>query len=226
MTLLLLIRHGENDYTKASKLAGHLPEVHLNERGRKQVAELAEALAKVPIKAVYSSPLERARETAAPLAEKLGLEVQIRAGLVETSIGEWAGQELKALRKLPEWRVVQGAPSRFRFPNGESFAECQTRLVSEIEAILKVHKSDEIIAVVSHADPIKLVTAYYLGMPLDHFQRLACDTASVTVFMLGEKGVMLAKLNQRPPFSFPVPEKPKRKVKVKMDGNGGNDVQT
>jgi probable phosphoglycerate mutase len=213
MPLLLLIRHGENDYTKTSKLAGHLPEVHLNEKGQKQAAELAEALAKVPIKAIYSSPLERARETAAPLAEKLNLEVQIRAGLVETSIGEWAGQELKALRKLPEWKVVQGTPSRFRFPNGESFAECQIRLVSEIEAIVKAHKPDEIIACVSHADPIKLVTAYYLGMPLDHFQRLGCDTASVTVLMLAEKGVLLAKLNQRPPFSFPLPEKPRSKGK-------------
>lgn len=207
MPLLLLIRHGENDFVKTGKLAGRLPEVHLNEKGRQQAIELAEALGSLPIKALYASPLERARETAAPLAAKLGLEVQIRAGLMETSIGEWAGQELKALSKLPEWKIVQQAPSRFRFPNGESFAECQTRLVTEIESLVKAHQPDEIIACVSHADPIKLVTAYYLGMPLDHFQRLGCDTASVTVFLLGEKGVLLSKLNQRPPFSFPLPEK-------------------
>jgi probable phosphoglycerate mutase len=207
MPLLLLIRHGENEFVKTGKLAGHLPEVHLNERGQKQAAELAEALGKLPIKAVYSSPLERARETAAPLAAALGLEPVIRAGLIETGIGDWAGQELKALSKLPEWKIVQGAPSRFRFPNGESFGECQARLVTEIETIAHAHKPDEIIVCVSHADPIKLVTAYYLGMPLDHFQRLACDTASLTALMLGEKGVMLAKLNQRPPFNFPMPEK-------------------
>jgi probable phosphomutase (TIGR03848 family) len=213
MALLLLIRHGENEYVKTGKLAGRLPEVHLNERGQQQAVELAEALGNLPIKALYSSPLERARETAAPLAEKLSLTVEIRSGLLETGIGEWAGQELKVLSKLPEWKTVQAAPSRFRFPGGESFAECQTRLISEIESIVKVHKADEIIACVSHADPIKLVTAYYLGMPLDHFQRLGCDTASVTVFMLGEKGVLLAKLNQRPPFNFPLPEKPKGKGK-------------
>ena len=207
MSSLLLIRHGENDYVKTGKLAGRLPEVHLNERGQQQAVELADALGSLPIKALYSSPLERARETAAPLAEKLGLTMEIRPGLLETGIGDWAGQELKALSKLPEWKTVQGAPSRFRFPNGESFAECQTRVVSEIESIVKLHKADEIIACVSHADPIKLVTAYYLGMPLDHFQRLGCDTASVTVLMLGEKGVLLARLNQRPPFSFPMPEK-------------------
>ena len=207
MPLLLLIRHGENEFVKTGKMAGHLPEVHLNERGQKQAAELAEALKQLPIKAVYSSPLERARETAAPLAAALGLEVIFRDGLIETGIGDWAGQELKALSKLPEWKTVQNSPSRFRFPNGESFAECQTRLVSAVESIVKVHKPEEMIVCVSHADPIKLLTAYYLGMPLDTFQRLACDTASLTVLMLSDKGVLLAKLNQYPPFSFPLPEK-------------------
>lgn len=210
MPFLLLIRHGENDFVKTGRLAGRLPEVHLNKKGRQQAAELAEALGNLPIRAIYCSPLERARETAAPLAAKLGLEPQIRPGLIETDIGAWAGQELKALRKLPEWKTVQAAPSRFRFPDGESFVECQARLVSEIEAIVKAHKPDEIIACVSHSDPIKLITAYYLGMPLDHFQRLGCDTASVTAFLLTEKGVLLSKLNQRPPFSFPAPEKERR----------------
>ena len=207
MPNLLLIRHGENEFVKTGKLAGRLPDVHLNERGQKQALELAEALSNAPIKAVYSSPMERACETAAPLALKLGLEVQIREGLIETSIGEWAGQELKSLRKLPDWKTVQASPSRFRFPSGESFVECQTRLVSEIEAIAKAHADNEFIACISHADPIKLLAAYYLGMPLDHFQRLACDTASLTVLMLSAKGVLLVKLNQRPPFSFPFPEK-------------------
>lgn len=211
MPFLLLIRHGENDYTKTGKLVGRLPGVHLNENGQKQATELAEALANAPIKAVYTSPLERARETAAPLTGKLGIEEQIRDGLMETGIGEWAGQELKALRKLPEWKIVQNAPSRFRFPAGESFIECQARFVGEIESIIRMHKPEDMIAIVSHADPIKLATAYYLGMPLDHFQRLACDTASVTGLMLSEKSALLAKLNQRPPFLFSFPEKKKRK---------------
>ena len=207
MPIVLMIRHGENEFVKTGRLAGRLPEVHLNERGQQQARELAEALAGVPIKAVYCSPMERARETAAPLAEKLGLEIHIREGLLETGIGEWAGQELKSLRKLPLWKIVQEAPSRFRFPNGESFQECQTRVVGEIESIIKAHKDDELVVCVSHADPIKLMTAYYLAMPLDAFQRLACDTASVSVFMLSEKGAMLVRQNQHPPFNFPVPEK-------------------
>src|SRR5437763_978323 len=127
MPLILLIRHGENDYVKTGRMAGRLPGVHLNERGQQQTQELAEALAKAPIKAIYSSPIERAMETAAPLAEKLGLEINVRSGLLETNIGEWAGMELKAVRKLPAWKTVQSAPSRFRFPGGESFIEMQSR---------------------------------------------------------------------------------------------------
>jgi probable phosphoglycerate mutase len=215
MPLILLIRHGENEYVKTGRMAGQLPDVHLNERGRAQSVELAEALAQAPIKVIYSSPMERATETAAPLAEKLGLEIKIRPGLIETNIGEWSGMELKAARKLPEWKTVQNAPSRFRFPGGESFVEIQSRLVNEIESIAKEHKGDEMVACVLHADPIKLIVAYYMGMPLDHFQRLGCDTASVTMLMLGAGGAGLLKLNQRPPFSFPAPEKKKEKTKNK-----------
>ena len=215
MPLILLIRHGENDYVKTGRMAGRLPDVHLNERGRAQSVELAEALAQAPIKALYSSPMERALETAAPLAEKLGLEINVRPGLLETNIGDWSGMELKAARKLPEWKTIQSAPSRFRFPGGESFVEMQSRLVNEIELIAKEHKgdADALVACVSHADPIKLIVAYYMGMPLDHFQRLGCDTASVTMLMLGQGGAGLLKLNQRPPFSFLAPEHKKQKNK-------------
>lgn len=210
MSIILLIRHGENDFVKTGRMAGRLPDVHLNERGRAQAVELAEALAQAPVKAVYSSPMERAMETAAPLAEKLGLEINVRPGLLEANIGEWSGMELKAARKLPEWKTVQNAPSRFRFPGGESFVEIQSRLVNDIELIAKEHPGDEMVVCVLHADPIKLIVAYYMGMPLDHFQRLSCDTASVTMLMLGTGGAGLLKLNQRPPFNFLAPEKKKK----------------
>lgn len=214
MPLFLLIRHGENDYVKTGRMAGRLPEVHLNERGRQQALELAGALGGLPLTALYSSPLERARETAAPLAEKLGLQAQIRPGLIETGVGDWAGQEIKALRRLPEWKTVQGAPSRFRFPNGELFAETQHRLVEEVELLARAHAAHELVAIVSHADPIKLLVAYYLGMPLDAFQRLSCDTASVTVLLLGEQTARLMRLNQRPPFELEMPAKPAKTGKA------------
>jgi probable phosphoglycerate mutase len=207
MPLLLLIRHGENDFVKTGRMAGYTPGVHLNERGRQQAAELGETLKEVPLTAIYSSPLERAIETAEPIAQGRELRIQIRQGLIESNVGTWQGSEMKTLRKLPEWKTVQNQPSRFRFPGGESFQEMQTRLVTEVESIIKSHQSEEIVALVFHSDPIKLVIAYYLGMPLDNFQRISIDTASVTMLYVSPTGVSLVKQNLRPPFKFPLPEK-------------------
>lgn len=202
MPLLLLIRHGENDFTKKHKLAGHLPGVHLNERGQKQAQDLADALKDVPIKALYSSPLERAQETAAPIATARRLEIQTEAGLIETNVGKWQGRSLASLRLQKHWKVVQHAPSRAQFPEGETFYECQARIVSILDAIVRKHKPQDVVACVFHADPIKLAVAHYIGMPLDQFQRLGCDTGSVSVLQVGELGATLIKLNQRPPFDF------------------------
>jgi probable phosphomutase (TIGR03848 family) len=202
MPLLLLIRHGENEYVKTGKMAGHLPGVHLNERGRQQAADLAKALSDVPLKALYSSPLERAVETAEPIAEGRQLEIQLRPDLMDTNIGKWQGRTLKQLRRLKKWKIVQQVPSRFTFPEGESFLQNQMRIVSTLDEIAASHKPKDIVVVVFHADPIKLAVAYYLGMPLDHFQRLECDTGSVSVLYLSETGAHLIKLNQKPPFDF------------------------
>ena len=210
MPLLLLIRHGENDFTKKHKLAGYTPEVHLNERGQTQAQALADALKDVPIKAIYSSPLERAMETATPIAAARKLEVQVEAGLLETNVGKWQGRSLAALRLQKAWKVVQSAPSRAQFPEGETFYECQARIVTALDSISKKYKSQDIIACVFHADPIKLAVAHYIGLPLDHFQRLSCDTGSLTALYVGEAGANLLKLNQRPPFDF-LPQSAKTK---------------
>jgi len=202
MPLLLLIRHGENEYVKTGKMAGRLPGVHLNERGKKQAAELAEALKQVPIKAVYASPLERAVETAEPIVEGRKLEIQLRPSLMDNDLGAWQGRSLKQLSRIKKWKIVQQAPSRFTFPEGESFLETQARIASTLDEIAAFHKPKDVVAVVFHADPIKLAVAHYLGMPLDYFQRLGCDTASVTVLYVSETGAHLIKLNQRPPFDF------------------------
>lgn len=203
MPLLLLIRHGENDYVKTGKMAGRLPEIHLNERGQKQAQALSEALKDVPITAIYASPLERAMETASPIAESHKLSIIKEPDLMDTDIGKWQGKSLKVLRLMKLWKIVQNAPSRFRFPEGESFVEAQTRYIRVLERIIQKHnKPKDIIAVVFHADPIKLAVAHFLGMPLDHFQRLSCDTGSLTALYLSESGANLLKLNQRPPFDF------------------------
>jgi len=210
MPLLLLIRHGENEFVKTGKMAGRLPGVHLNEHGRQQAADLAGALSDVKLKAIYASPLERAVETAEPIAAGRKLEIQLRPDLMDNDIGKWQGRTLKQVRRLKKWKIVQQAPSRFTFPEGESFVQTQTRLVSCIDEIAASHKPKDVVAVVFHADPIKLVVSYYLGMPLDHFQRLACDTCSVTVLYLSETGAHLIKLNQKPPFDL-LPKADKKK---------------
>ncbi len=203
MPTLLLIRHGENDFVKSHKMAGRLPGVHLNEKGQKQAQALAEALKDVPLIAVYSSPLERAMETAKPIADVHKLKIIQEPDLMDTDIGKWQGKSWRVLGLTKIWRIVQNAPSRFRFPEGESFVEAQTRCATALEKIINKHnKPKYIIAVVFHADPIRLAVAHFLGMPLDHFQRLSCDTGSVTVIHTSEARASLIKMNQRPPFDF------------------------
>lgn len=203
MPLLLLIRHGENDYVKTGKMAGRLPGVHLNEKGQKQAQALGEALKDVPIKAIYASPLERAMETANPIAEAHKLKIEKKSDLMDTNVGKWQGKSLALLRLTKAWKVVQNAPSRFHFPEGESFLDLQRRIANVMEEIVKKHnKPKDVVAVVFHADPIKLAVSHFLGLPLDHFQRLSCDTGSLTAIYAGETGANLVKLNHRPPFDF------------------------
>jgi probable phosphomutase (TIGR03848 family) len=203
MPLLLLIRHGENDYSKKGRLAGRLPGIHLNELGRSQAQELAVALAKAPIQAIYSSPLERARETAQPIAAALDLNIQLDPGLIESDVGEWQGKSVRRLALSRYWRIIQHAPSRAAHPGGESFIQTQTRVVAALESVCARHKPRGLVACVFHADPIKLAVAHFIGLPLDRFQRLACDTASVTLLAVGPGSAQLLSLNRRAPFEFP-----------------------
>ncbi len=203
MPLLLLIRHGENDFVKTGKLPGQTAGLHLNERGQKQAQALGEALKDVPITAIYSSPLERAMETAEPIAQARSLQIIPEPNLRDADVGRWQGKSLKTLRLTNAWKIVQHSPSRFTFPEGESFVSVQTRIVNALEGIAKKHnKPKDVVAVVFHADPIKLAVAHFLGLPLDHFQRLSCDTGSLTALYVGDMGANLIKLNQRPPFDF------------------------
>lgn len=193
-TRILLIRHGVNDYIKKGLLAGRTPEIHLNEEGHKQAATVAERLGCEKIAAVYSSPLERCQETAAPLAARLGLELQTLDDVKETDCGDWTGQALEELRKAEVWQQVQFNPSIFRFPNGESMLEIQGRMVATLERLHREH-ANQTIVVVSHSDPIKLAIAYYMGMALDLFQRLEVSPASISELDFNPLRVRLVRLN-------------------------------
>ncbi|MFA5874587.1 MAG: histidine phosphatase family protein [Anaerolineales bacterium] len=204
MPTLLLIRHGENDTLVKNRIPGRIPGIHLNGRGHEQAAELARTLSRLPIKALYSSPLERAIETAEPLAQSLGLGIQLRPDLIDTDVGDWAGRSLKALGRTRLWKVIQQTPSQFQFPGGETFVQAQERVVRALDAIASAH-ADELISVVFHADPIKLAVAHYLGLSLDNFQRLSAHTGSVTILKIDGSTAKLLALNLIPPFTFPKP---------------------
>lgn len=193
-TRILLIRHGINDFVQKRLLAARTPGVHLNAEGQAQAVALAERLSDAQLAALYSSPLERTRETAAPLAQRLGLDVQILDGIIETDCGAWTGQSVEALSQTELWKQVQIQPSRFRFPGGESMAEIQARMVAALEMLLAAHPG-QAVAVVSHSDPIKLAIAYYTGMPLDLFQRLEIAPASISEIEFAGLRPRLVRLN-------------------------------
>lgn len=195
ITYLLIVRHGENEWVSTNRLAGRTPNVLLNEKGRNQSAALAEELAKLPIQAIYSSPMERCLETAQPTADALGLPVQIEEGVIEGDFGDWQGEALKDLAKLPEWKEVQGTPSGFTFPNGESFRDMQARAVAALEKICQAHPN-QVVAVFAHSDIIKLCMAYYLGTPLDLFQRIMISTASISAIGFHNKRPSVLFVNQ------------------------------
>jgi probable phosphomutase (TIGR03848 family) len=196
MTTVFLIRHGENDFMKKGRLAGWLPHIHLNERGRVQAESLAKHLQPVKLQAIYTSPLERAVETAEPLARAKGLPLLKRAGLTEVDVGRWQGQSLRLLRRRKLWQTVQHVPSMARFPEGESFTEAQARAVAELENILREHKSrGAAVACFSHSDIIKLIIAHYLGLSLDLFQRLTIHPASISLLHMGDGFARILSVN-------------------------------
>ena len=184
-TLVLLVRHGQTP-TTGSTLPGRAPGLHLADKGVEQADAVAERIAPFgdKVAAVYASPLERTRETAAPIGKALGQRVKRERGLLECDFGEWTGQQLKALMKLPEWRTVQSHPSGFRFPGGESFTEMQVRITSALARLVAAHPGKTVVAV-SHADPIKAAVAHALGTHLDLFQRIVVSPCSVTAILYG-----------------------------------------
>lgn len=180
-TTVLLVRHGQTATTGAV-LPGRAKGLHLADAGRSQAAIAAQRIGELKVDAVYTSPLERAKETAAPIASELGIRPIVERGLNECDFGEWTGQQLKSLMKRPEWQTVQRAPSTFRFPGGESFVDMQHRMIGTIDSLRGRHEGGTIVCV-SHADPIKAAMAYALGTHLDLFQRIVISTCSVSVVM-------------------------------------------
>jgi probable phosphomutase (TIGR03848 family) len=193
-TLVLLVRHGRTP-TTGKVLPGRAKGLHLSEEGQAEAEAVALRLAGVKVDAIYASPLERARETAAPFAKQSGLKIIQHKGLLECEFGDWTGKNLADLYKLPEWSTVQRYPSGFRFPNGESFSEMQTRIGSAMKDFVARHPGG-VVAAFSHADPIKAAVADALGTHLDLFQRITISTCSVTAISFGSSGPSVLTVNE------------------------------
>jgi probable phosphoglycerate mutase len=176
-------------------LPGRAPGLHLAETGKAQAEAAAGRIAALKkVAAVYASPLERARETAAPIARAFDQKVIIDKGLLECDFGEWTGEELKTLMKLPAWGGVQRYPSGFRFPGGESFPEMQGRMMGTMARLREKHPGETVVAV-SHADPIKAIVADAVGTPLDLFQRIVISPCSVTAIAFSDLGPTVLAVN-------------------------------
>ena len=195
MTTILLLRHAVNDFVQTGKLAGRMEGVHLNDEGRAQAEALGKRLAEAPLQGIYSSPMERTLETAAAIARgHPQLAVQTRPEIIEVEYGDWQGKAISVLQRRKMWAVVQEYPSRANFPNGETLRGAQARAVNAIEELARRHPA-EMIALVCHADLIKLALAHYLGMHLDVFQRIVISPASISSLQLGHSRPFILGMN-------------------------------
>ncbi|WP_424135649.1 histidine phosphatase family protein [Roseomonas chloroacetimidivorans] len=193
-TTFFLVRHAAHDRV-GSVLCGRMPAVSLGEPGRRQAAALAERLAGERIDAVYTSPLERARETAAPIAARLGLAPRVSEAMVEIDFGDWTGRTFESLEGDPDWTRWNGARATARVPGGESMAEVQARAIGGLERLRRAD-AEERIVVVSHCDVIKAVLASYLGLTLDGLARFDVAPASVSAVVSWDGGGKVLSMNE------------------------------
>lgn len=193
MTTFLFIRHGLTDAVGVV-MSGHAAGVHLNTTGREEVATLPARLGTTPIAALYASPLERTRETAQAIADARGLKVVIEPRFIEVEFGDWTGKRFADLTSDPRWQLYNAVRGVTRAPRGESLLDVQHRA---IEAVLELHERhvSEVVAVVSHADTIRAILQYFLGMPIDFVQRLDLSPARISVMQLGDGIPHLLQIN-------------------------------
>jgi probable phosphomutase (TIGR03848 family) len=214
VTLLLLIRHALTD-TTGKRLSGQAAGIHLSDRGRDQAEALAQRLRPLPIQAVYSSPLERCVETAEAVGAAHGLPVRPVDGLLEVEYGRWTGRPLAQLARTSLWKRIQQTPSSVRFPAGETLEEVQTRAVSAMSE-LAGHHPRSLVAVVTHAEVIRLAVAHFAGVHIDLFQRMIVHPASVSAVAVGDGMPRILRLNDTGTMEDLLP---RRRTRPRSDGS-------
>jgi probable phosphomutase (TIGR03848 family) len=197
VTTVILLRHGRTTANAAGVLAGWTPGVQLDDTGSAQVQAVGERLAKVPLAAVVSSPLERCRQTAEAVVAGRDLAVQDDDRLGEARYGDWTGRTIKELSKDPLWKVVQQHPSAAVFPGpeGEGLAQTQSRAVAAVRSWNATLGPDAVWLACSHGDVIKAILADALGLHLDQFQRVVVDPASISVVTYTDTRPFVVRVN-------------------------------
>jgi probable phosphomutase (TIGR03848 family) len=196
VTTFFLVRHGLTSHT-GQRLSGWLPGIHLSDEGRTQVHAIAELLERIPLEAIYSSPIDRTMETARAIAERHNLEVEVTPAMGEVQYGKWTNRSFKAVARTKLWATLQKWPSGAHFPDGETLRGVQARAVEEVERLRTEHPK-KAVCCVSHADVIKLIAAHYLGVHIDLFQRISIAPASVSIVAVSDDGPRVLALNALP----------------------------
>ncbi|MBA3882923.1 MAG: histidine phosphatase family protein [Chthoniobacterales bacterium] len=191
MTNFLFIRHAAHDYLGRA-MAGRLPGVHLNDLGRAQARHLGEKLSLLPIDAVFSGPLERARETAEPIGHRLDVPVHVVEEFTEIAVGEWTDRAFSDLPSEPRWSHFNSFRSSTAPPRGELMLEVQVRVIRKLYELRDRH---QFVVIVTHGDVIRSVLAHFLGVHLDLFQRIEIDPGSLSLFELGDNFVRVRLMN-------------------------------
>jgi probable phosphoglycerate mutase len=196
MTVFHLLRHGEHGLL-GRVLAGRMPGVGLTERGRAEIAAVAERLAGEPIAAIYASPLQRTRESAEIVAARLQLPIEFRDDVIELDFGEWTGATFDAIRADPRWEAWRTQRSIATIPGGESMRQVQRRAVDALIDINGRHPHQTVV-VVSHGDVIRSAMLYALGMPLQSYNSIEISQGGVSTIRLDAGGIRVLGLNERP----------------------------
>jgi probable phosphomutase (TIGR03848 family) len=196
VTVVLLVRHGETDWL-GERLAGRMPGIHLNASGREKAETLAAMLQPLALAAIYSSPLERAMETAEPTSRDAGKSILCDERLQEVDFGSLTGKPFSELRDMPIWQEVHHRPSGVKYPGGESLQDVQDRAVRMIDDVRADYESG-VVALFTHADTIRLALAHFLRMPMEAYHSLVTDPASVSVLSFNRKMVRVRAVNLPP----------------------------
>jgi broad specificity phosphatase PhoE len=196
MALLHLLRHGQHDLG-GGVLAGRMPGVGLTERGRAEISAACDVLAGENITALYASPLQRTRESAEIVAERLGLPIEFRDDLIELDFGEWTGTTFDSIRADERWRPWSQHRSLARIPGGETMRAVQFRAVEAVLEIGDRHR-DAASVIVSHGDVIRSALVFALGMPLDFYSRIEVVQGSLSTIRIDNGGIRVVSINERP----------------------------